>query len=776
MDSKSIDLLEFDRVKEIVAGFASFSASRELVLGLQPQSDFERISLLLQQSAEARHLLALEPTFSLGGVTDIRPLVAMAAKGKVLEPRDLLAVQNSVAALNHLRQHMARFLKETPLLWDIAAGITAIPFLPDEIATCISPAGDILDSASPKLSTTRNRLRQDRKKLLERLQNEMETQWWGKIIQEPIITEREGRYVIPVKHEHRHEVQGVVHDVSNTGSTLFVEPWAVVEMGNTLRELAVEEKHEVERILAKLSADIGAHAAELSRNVDLAAGLDLALAKARYAARYKAIEPVIVPDSAGELRLIDARHPLLGEKAVPQTIELGGEFRILVITGPNTGGKTVALKTAGILSLMALAGIPVPAHPDSRIPLFDGVFADIGDEQSISQTLSTFSWHITNITRILQEATGRSLVLLDELGTSTDPAEGSALARAILDYLLQRGTLAIVTSHYGELKAFAHNTPGLRNASLEFDPVTLAPTYHIRLGTPGGSNALATAARLGLPAEIINDARGLLSKGALELEKLLADLAQEKQSAQVMRLAFEQREKELTAQAAELEKERTRARSEVQRVVQEARDIVVREAAELQREIRQAAAELRRDKSRDKVQHARKVIASVAEGLKSAVWQAEESPVETSLCPGDTVRLKEVNVLATVLAVSEASGQIEVQAGKTRLSLNLSSVEKVIDGAAPPAEARPSVQTAARNISRELDLRGRRVDETQVLLEKYLDSAAVAGVNQVRIIHGFGTGAVRSVVRDLLSASPLVKSFRAGERGEGGDGVTVVNM
>ena len=404
-----------------------------------------------------------------------------------------------------------RFPRSSPSLWDIADRIVELPALENEIGRCITPTGEIMDSASAKLGELRHRLKETRQQLLDRLEAIMRSPRGRRFIQASFVAEREGRYVIPVKSESRKEIRGIVHDISNTGATVFVEPWTTVEMGNEMRELTIEETREVERILLELSTEIGAHEAEISQDVELLAELDLILAKARFAGKFKAAEPHIATD--GVLRLDNARHPLLKGKAVPLSMEIGQDYSILVITGPNTGGKTVALKTIGLLTLMAQAGMPIPASEESSIPIFDGVFSDIGDEQSIEQTLSTFSSHMGNIVRIIGASTEKSLVLLDELGTSTDPNEGAALARAILLHFLSRKTIAVATTHYSDLKIFAHTTPGLRNASLDFNPVTLAPTYHLTMGIPGGSNALAIASQLGLPPEIVSKAREMLTKG-----------------------------------------------------------------------------------------------------------------------------------------------------------------------------------------------------------------------------------------------------------------------
>ena len=795
MDDKSLEILEFPRIREILAGFTVFSASRELAIDIQPLADYEQISLLLGQSAEARRLLSLEPDFSIGAVFDIREAVTLAARGKILEPRTLVKIQQTIAAMCQLHSSLGKLSEELPLLWNIADGIVELPRIEKDIANCISPSGELLDSASPTLATVRQQLKEAHQQLLQSLEAIIRSPKRRRIIQEPIITEREGRYVIPIKVEFRREMKGIVHSVSNTGATLFVEPWATIELGNTLRELTMEEEREIERILRNLSAAVGIHEVELCHSVALIAELDLALAKARYATKVRAAEPILttfsdngkipVDEQAGVIRLVEARHPLLAEKAVPLYVEIGRDFSILVITGPNTGGKTVALKTIGLLSLMTQAGIPIPAAAESRIPVFDGIFADIGDEQSIEQTLSSFSWHIDNIVRIINGATERSLVLLDELGTSTDPAEGSALARSVLLHFLPRGTMTVATTHFGDLKAFAHTTPGLQNASFDFDPVTLAPTYHLIMGVPGGSNALATASRLGLPTEIINAARGMLSKGAQEMGNLLADLVSEKRAVETIHHDLEKERNEAEQHSTELKTELRLLKTEERKVIQEARDKVTREAAELQREIRRAASELRKEKSELALEQARKALAAVPEQLKSEIWQPkvdvktdEEVVDESSISAGDTVRLKEVNLQATVLSISEESRQIEVQAGLTKLRLSLDSVEKVAlaRGSATPKFIPVRRQLSKHPVSTELDLRGRRAEEIEWLLDSYLNDTSLANLSEVCIIHGFGTGTVRNIVRELLASHPLSKSFRPGEKGEGGDGVTIVKL
>jgi len=795
LGDRDLELLEFHKIREILAGFTSFSASRELALSLIPLADEEEVRLRLRQSAEARRLLSVSPDTRIGEVTDIRETVKMAALGKVLPPQSLLEIQNTLKAAHHLRSHLVDLPHEFPLLSGLAKDIVTLDQLAKDIDGCLSPTGDLLDTASPKLASVRHRMRQVRQELLTHLQAIVTSPRGRKIAQEPIVTEREGRYVIPIKVECRRQIRGIVHDVSNTEATVFVEPWTTTEVQNELRQLVAEEKDEIERILRTLSAEAGAFEGEISRNIELIAEIDLALAKARYAGEARATEPIIVPavrsagteghDPGGVLRLVEARHPLLRKKAVPLSVEIGRNFSVLVITGPNTGGKTVALKTMGLLSLMAQAGLPIPAQPESRLPVFDGVYADIGDEQSIEQTLSTFSWHIGNIVRIINNATAQSLVLLDELGTNTDPGEGSALGRAILLHFLSQRTMTAATTHYTELKALAHATSGLENAALDVDPVTMAPTYHLTVGIPGGSNALATASRLGLAEEIVARARNMLSQSTQEIESLLTHLVTEQKNVESLRHNLEKELGEAQHSSADLNDRIRQLEEDRQRITRQTRDQISREAAELQMKIREAAAELRKEKSRERIEQAKKALAEAQERLNTETWQVrpaadveEWESAAGTIAAGDTVWLKDALVPATVLSVSEERGLVEVQAGKLKMTLRLDSVEKRIPSTGKVKTGGALIKKEMRRsrVSLELDLRGKRAEEVEPLLDDYLNDASLGGLSRVRIIHGIGTGTVRQIVREVLASHPLVASFQPGEQGEGGEGVTIVTM
>jgi len=792
VDEKNLELLEFPKVLEILAGFTSFSASKHLALNLKPSLDPELVSQSLRQSCEARLLLSLRPGFSIGGALDVREFAKMAAMGKVLEPRELIDIQGTLEAARNLRVALEKLKEQVPLLWGLAQRILTLSDLEDMIGRCVGPNGELLDSASTKLADLRHRLKETRQRLQAQLQSILESPGARKFIQEPVIVERESRYVLPVKVEMRRELKGIVHDFSNTGATVFIEPWATVEVGNEVRQLVAEEKREVERILAALSAQVGANQESISQNVAIVAELDLALAKARYAERAKAIEPLILKRDSGSsnetwLRLIEARHPLLKGKVVPLSIEIGRDFSILIVTGPNTGGKTVALKTIGLLALMAQAGMPIPASEGSCIPIFDGIFADIGDEQSIEQTLSTFGWHMSNIVRIIRNSSGKSLVLLDELGTNTDPAEGAALGRAILLHFLAPKTMVVATTHYNDLKLLAHTTPGVQNASLDFDPVTLTPTYHLTMGLPGGSNAMVIASRLGLPAQIIAAAKNALQRRDQEIETLLRDLKIERQNVASLRSGVEKERAEAQNLRKQLqdelqafkEKERSILR-EAKDNLRETKDSLAREAAKLRRQIREAESELKKAKSREMIEQAKRALTALHEEMTTPTWQVSEEdlrePAESqNIAVGGKVWLRDMDLPGTVLSLREDSSQVEVQVGSITLMLNMEAVERMEPSETkPPSEMVAVPRPSGKTMSLELDLRGKRAEEVAPELDRYLNDASLAHVTQVRIIHGFGTGTVRQIVRDVLSSHPLVQSFRPGQKEEGGNGVTIV--
>ncbi len=784
-------MLEFDGAKARVARFASFELSRAAILDLMPLTNRRRVEERLQESAEARKLLSLRPGFSLGQVEDIRHQATLAAQGHVLQALDLVTAARTLEAVADARQDVSEVKQDAPHLWAIAEIMSDLRPLAHDITKGISPAGDILDSASPRLTEIRRRLIDARRDIIEHLETFMATQDGQGLVTDYVVTQREGRYVIPVKAEYRRTVQGIVHDVSNSGATVFMEPWTTVEQGNALRELEAGERDEILRILRERSEALGAHRAAIERDVPAMTALDVAISKARYALEERAIEPILLDEKtrggqATRLDLRQARHPLLGPGAVPVSLKLGDGFRVLVVTGPNTGGKTVLLKTVGLLSAMAQAGLPIPVAEGTVLPVFDQIFADIGDEQSIEQTLSTFSWHIGNVVRIVSNTTDHSLVLLDEPGSATDPAEGSALARALLQRFLEIGALALAATHYTDVKVFAHSTPGLQNASLEFDPATNRPTFRLQMGFPGVSNALATAERLGLPADLIENARQMLPKAERDLAELLSDLEADKRAIEVQKASLDDEAAVVENLRMALEAELSRLENEDREAAREARVGVAREAAILNRQIREVAAELKRLRNKEQLERARTTLGVAQEKLRSEELQVLPAPtegvdthgaVDEDLRPGDIVRIRGTSTEAAVVSVNEKTFQVEVQCASVRLWLGADSIDKVaattrrVEGAVTLKLRKPD-----RDVPQELDLRGKRADEIEPALDAYFNAAAVAHLPSVRIIHGFGTGTVRTIVRDYLKGHRLISSFRPGEQGEGGDGVTVAEL
>jgi DNA mismatch repair protein MutS2 len=681
------------------------------------------------------------------------------------------------------------------MLANVAARLADLQRVEEEINHAIEPGGEVRDDASPKLHQVRRDLRIARDRMMSQLQSLLHSMRTS--LQDAVITQRNGRYVLPVKSDERGRVKGIVHDQSASGQTLFIEPLPIVEAGNRIRGLESEERHEVERILRELSNRIAIHRDELDGSVEALAELDLHLAKGRLGDEMDAVRPILheLPRHSRSqpiVKLFEARHPLLRGKVVPLTVELGGEFDVLVITGPNTGGKTVALKTVGLLSLMAQAGLQVPAGPGSELAVFQRIFADIGDEQSIEQSLSTFSSHITHIVRMLEPADNRTLVLMDELGAGTDPQEGSALARAILIYLRDKGAFTIGTTHYSELKAFAHATSRVENASVEFDTRTLAPTYRLLVGVPGRSNALAIAGRLGVPPEILEHARSLLSPETVQTEELLAEVQRERRAAEAAK-------RDARREAAEADKLRRRLRDEVRRTEQERAEILRqaraesdamlaelrREADRRLRELSAAGGERRRlreaaDAVRALEAPTRTIPVPIPEPMVEEL-SAELGPAEIQV--GAEVMVPRIGMPATIVSLAD-NGDAELNVRGLRVRVKASELTDARLASrkerqeslreTPPLLTRPV--SAPMAPPTQLDLRGLRRDEATEALDRYLNDAYLGGLRMVRIVHGKGTGAVRAAVREQLARHALVSRFQQADAREGGDGATEVTL
>ncbi len=786
MHNDSLRPLEFNAVRAQLAAHTSFSASEQLARELEPTDDAAVVKTLQQETTEARKLLDVQPQLGVGSARDVRPLTQTARIGGMIAAFEFLELRGTLLSARNLRKNILRASETFPRLAFIAASLHDAPRVIDEIGRVFNEHGEIDDNASPELARIRRELKIAQQRVMERLQHIITSSQYAKYLQEPIITQREGRYVVPVRAEAKGRINGVVHDASASGATLFIEPLAVVELGNRVRELTVQEQREIDRILRALTDLVGAFADEIDYTVQALAQLDLAFAKAKYSAQLRAVAPIIDTGSREQpafLELREARHPLLDpDTVVPTSLELQRAFSILVITGPNTGGKTVTLKTVGLLALMAQSGLHIPAREGSRLPVYSGIFADIGDEQSIAQSLSTFSGHLKNIIEILRAADSKSLLLFDELGAGTDPVEGAALARAIVEHLLERHMPALIATHYAELKAFAHTTPGVQNASMEFDIETLAPTYRLILGVPGRSNAFAIATRLGLDKPLVERARENVGKSSQELETLLAQLnrAREETAREQSRAAAARENLERAAKQARRELSETqRQRGEILRTTREQARAELQalraELSRLKREWREGGFQ------REAVKQAESDLDALASATDALMpppappRRAEPATPPERIRIGDRVYVPGLNQYGDVVNIGS---DLVVQIGSFRMNLPPAQVEVQARQDVPP---KPVAETSVvlpdvESPGFEVHLRGMRAEDALDTLEKYLDRAVLAGLPYVRVVHGKGTGTLRKLARDFLQASPLVTSYHTAEANEGGEGVTIAKL
>jgi DNA mismatch repair protein MutS2 len=801
VDARSIALLEFPTVRARLAEKTSFDPSRRLAETLVPSADPVIVAHGLDETDQARSLLQDRPGVGIGAAHDIEPWVGRALRGGRLDPPQFLGIAETLDAASRLATSLAE--ERRPLLRDLGRRLHPLPALRSTLTRSFDPVGELLDTASPRLGPLRGAVRMTYDRLRRRLDSLVGSEL-GSALQEPIITLRNGRYVVPVRAEARARVKGIVHDASGSGQTLFVEPLVVVELGNAWREAQAAVHEEEGRILDELSAFVAANGALLRETLEALAQFDFWAAKAQLAAELDGVRPALADRT--EVVLLSARHPGLTGRVVPIDLRLGDGYTALVITGPNTGGKTVALRTLGLLALMHQAGLHIPAESGSRLPIFRDVFADIGDEQSIAQSLSTFSGHLRSIVRIVEHAGPRTLVLLDELGAGTDPTEGSALAQALLDHFIRSGALVAATTHYAEIKVYAHETPAARNASVEFDLQTLSPTYRLTIGLPGGSQAFAIAERLGLPDAIVADARGRLSENQRAFEATLASIRrQEDEIADTVERA---RVAETKARVAlrVADEERRRARRERDESVRATRE----EAERLVESLRDDVAGIRRRLERETVT-APAIDAALARAdqtlARIAEPEAEQPEPRAPIAPhtwslGERARSRSGGWEGRIAAIEKGGSRATLEAGGMRVSVSVDDLEPAVGnasagaagglpdlaagqagvgrGSPPRPDAGSGISSLmlarARTVPSSLDLRGARVDEALDAFGRYLDDASLAGLEQVLIIHGLGTGALRDAVRAEAATHPMVKGFRAGERGEGGDGATIVRL
>lgn len=788
MDTRDLDALEYQKVIEQIQPFASSRLGREKVRQLLPVHALAEVEEWLAATEEGVEVLRLKDSVPLGGIRDIRPLLKRASIGSVLTPSELLDIAGTISSGRRLKRFLLDVVEKEnatlPIITRLAGQITNLKHVEEDIERVIDDHGEIVDHASERLRTIRSAIRQTERDIRDKLEQMLRSTRYKEMLQEAIVTLRGERYVVPVKQEYRSQFGGTVHDQSASGATLFIEPDAVVSLNHRLREWRLQEEREVERLLKELTAKVAEVHDELQGNVTALGELDFIFAKAAYARHVNATRPRVNVD--GVVRLKRARHPLIpDENVVPIDVDLGDQYTALVVTGPNTGGKTVTLKTIGLLTLMAMSGLFIPVEEESEVAVFDNVFADIGDEQSIEQNLSTFSGHMTNIVRILTHLSPNSLVLLDELGAGTDPTEGAALAIALLDDIQRRGCRVVATTHYSELKAYAYNRENVMNASVEFDVETLSPTYRLRVGVPGKSNAFAIAERLGLPRHIIKTAQEQLGADDNSVENMIVALEFNRKKAEGEREAAAALRREAEALKAsveraqrELERERERLRMQAE---MEAREIVKkakREADAVIGELRQLKSTPQNVKDHQLIEVKKRLDAQepeVSRPWKRAEGTGGKRVKHSQLKPGDEVYVRSLNQKGHVADVLSRD-DVQVQLGLMKVTVPIHDVELVQTPGEKEAAPMTSVTRAAEDVRPELDLRGSTVEEAIIETDKYLDDAVLNGLQRVSIIHGKGTGALRTGIHNYLKSHRHVKQFRLGRQGEGGSGVTVVEL
>jgi len=793
MDERTLKILEFNKIIERLSRLCASELGRELADGLKPRREISAVAEMLGETTDAVDFILRRGNPPLGGIHDIRGSLKRVEVGSVLNPGELLRIADTLRAARNLKNYCAESdpngSEDSNRIKGLIASLTPNKRLEDKINMSIVSEEEIADGASSALANIRRQIKEQQNSIKEKLNNMIRSPKYQKVMQDSIVTLREGRYVVPVKAEYRNDVPGLVHDSSASGATIYVEPMAVVEANNNIRQLKLKEQQEIERILDALTADVSELLEQLKINVSVFAKLDFAFAKAKLSLEYNCVCPKLNQDK--RINIKKGRHPLLDSKTVvPINLWVGDSFRTLVITGPNTGGKTVTLKTLGLFTLMAQAGLHVPAAEGTELSVFTKIFADIGDEQSIEQNLSTFSSHMKNIVKILSEANHGSLVLFDELGAGTDPTEGAALAMAILEKLHGIGAITVATTHYSELKVYALTTEGVENACCEFDVNTLRPTYNLLIGVPGKSNAFAISKRLGLQQEVLDRAREFLSREEIEFEDVLMTIEKDRAEAEKERLRAESLRLEIEALKKELEGQKQKLSSQRERLLREAREEARRILLETKQDVEEMLSEMRRAAQEQDEKIRNKAAEEIRAKLRNSIGSIEESLAEDllprqgflsppeNLKPGDSVMIINLNQKGTVLAPPDKDGEVLVQAGIMKINVHVTNL-KLIDEQVAEIQKVGAGQigiSKTMNVSTQIDIRGMNVDDAVQVLEKFLDDATIAGLAEVTIVHGKGTGVLRAGVHQFLKRSGNVKSFRLGTFGEGESGVTIVAL
>ena len=780
MRERNLRVLEFTKIREMLKEYAGTELGMERIDELMPSGDIQTVEKYQAQTEEANTIISMTGGSPVQYFTDVRPQLRIAAAGGTLSMRGLLDVADVLRAARSTRTALVTEREDTPLLTDMGSRLATNRTLEEDIYNAILSEEEMADRASAELYDIRRHIRILNDKVREKLNTFIRNPNLQKYLQDSIVTMRNGRYVIPVRAECRQFVPGLVHDQSGSGSTLFIEPMVVVEIGNDLKQWLAKEQREIERILSEFSGRVAPDASMIASSIDILAELDIIFAKARLGRAMHAVPPKL--NNRGCVRLMQARHPLIdADKVVANDLWIGQDFRVLVVTGPNTGGKTVTLKTIGLLSLMAQAGLQIPAKYGSEISVFDEIFADIGDEQSIEQSLSTFSSHMTNIVDILQNVTDHSLALFDELGAGTDPTEGAALAMTILEHLLNRGVTTMATTHYSELKAFALGTIGVENASVEFNVETLRPTYRLSIGIPGKSNAFEISRKLGLPEKLIDDARERISHDQVRFEDVIANAEYHRQIAEKERKLAEEAHLETQKLRNEADKLRADLAARRENELRKAKDEARRVLQKAQRESEQIISDLKKHKSGELKEHElhalrarlQDQIDANAEKIKPKNADVGSVPAEVHV--GDLVELVTLGAKATIVTLPDAKGECTVQVGALKTKAKLKDMRTCAQEK-PKQKQANRIMVASRAVETECDVRGCNLEEAIMAVDLFLDGAIMNRLKTVSVIHGKGTGILRSGIHKHLKAHSAVKEFRLGRYGEGEDGVTIITM
>lgn len=784
MERRILRTLEFNKIIAMLMEKTTSELGRELAEELEPFIHIDVVRHAQRQTEEASTVLRVKGSVPMGGIRNIRGPIQRARLNSIIAPMELLDIATTLHAGRRLKQFISDISEENELsiLQDLVDRIEGLRELEAEIKRCIDDNGEVVDSASLELRQIRQEIRSSEARIREKLDQMTRSSSTQKMLMENIVTIRGDRFVIPVKQEYRSHFGGIVHDQSASGATLFIEPEVIVSMNNKLREARLKEEHEVERILYTLTVLVADHVEMLLENLSVLAELDFIFAKAQLAYSMKAISPKL--NEEGYILLKKGRHPLIDPKVVvPLDVELGKEYTGIVVTGPNTGGKTVSIKTLGLLSLMTMAGLHIPAQEETEMAIFSSIFADIGDEQSIEQSLSTFSSHLTNIIRILDQMDEKSLVLFDELGAGTDPTEGAALAMSILDFVLAKGARLVATTHYSELKAYAYDTPEVINASVEFDVQTLRPTYRLLVGVPGRSNAFAIAARLGLNEQIIDKARRSVSTEENQVEKMIASLESNKKTAEKEREAAESIRKQAEEMRQQVDEERRQFAETKNRLLEKAEEeariavqLAREEAEEIIRELRQMRKEGVDFKEHRLIDATQRLGNAVLELEKEKVKKPAKAVRATQIKVGDEVMVDSFGQKGTVLD-KVSSSEFLVQLGIIKMKVKKDDIHVVKESVQPKKPVQyTTIKREANSVKLDLDLRGYNVEDSIQEIDRYLDDAVLSGFHKVSIIHGNGTGVLRKGVHEFLRRHRSVKSFRLGGQGEGGVGATIVEL